>query len=77
MAAYEIEFTSSAEKAFRRLPQAVRRRFSAAFILLGQGLQLLRRLERPVLVDTVNWISSFYFLMMAEYPIEDREASYR
>jgi len=42
-----------------------------------QRQQLLRRLEGPVLVDTVNWISSFYFLMMAEYPIEDREASYR
>src|SRR5256712_4864408 len=36
LAAYEIEFTSSAEKAFRRLPQAVRRRFSAAFELLRQ-----------------------------------------
>ena len=36
MAAYEIDFTSSAEKAFRRLPQAVRHRFSAAFVLLGQ-----------------------------------------
>ncbi len=34
MAAYEIEFTSSAEKAFRRLPPAVRRRFSAALELL-------------------------------------------
>jgi len=36
LAAYEIEFTSSAEKAFRRLLQAVRRRFSAAFELLRQ-----------------------------------------
>ena len=36
LAAYEIEFTSSAEKAFRRLPLAVRRRFSAAFVPLRQ-----------------------------------------
>ena len=43
MAAYEIEFTSSAEKAFRRLPQEVRRRFSAAFELL----QLDPRRRRP------------------------------
>ena len=43
MAAYEIEFTSSAEKAFRRLPPAVRRRFSAAFELL----QLDPRRSRP------------------------------
>ncbi|HEY5539624.1 MAG TPA: type II toxin-antitoxin system RelE/ParE family toxin [Thermoplasmata archaeon] len=33
---YRIEFTSSAEKAFRRLPRAVRRRFSVAFELLRQ-----------------------------------------
>lgn len=34
MAAYEIEFTRSAEKAFRKLPGGVRRRFSAALDLL-------------------------------------------
>jgi mRNA interferase RelE/StbE len=43
LAAYEIEFTGSAEKAFRRLPQVVRRRFSAAFELL----QLDPRRSRP------------------------------
>jgi len=37
LAAYEIEFASSAEKAFRKLPQAVRRRFSVAFELLQQN----------------------------------------
>jgi mRNA interferase RelE/StbE len=34
--AYEIEFTSSAERAFRKLPQEVQRRFSRAFDLLRQ-----------------------------------------
>ncbi|MGI0150272.1 MAG: type II toxin-antitoxin system RelE family toxin [Thermoplasmata archaeon] len=33
-AAYEIEFTSSAERAFRRLPPSLQRRFSAAFEVL-------------------------------------------
>ena len=37
MPAHEIEFASSAEKAFRKLPQAVRRRFSAASEHLQQN----------------------------------------
>lgn len=36
MADYEIEFTQSAEKAFRKLPRQVQRRFSAALQLLRQ-----------------------------------------
>jgi mRNA interferase RelE/StbE len=36
VAAYEIEFTGSAERAFRKLPFEVQRRFSRAFELLRQ-----------------------------------------
>ena len=36
MAAYEIEFTATAERAFRKLPDEVQRRFSRALKLLRQ-----------------------------------------